>query len=182
VLKLLPESHRKRVRLLWGSIAIVVVTGLALVGVFFGNTGHSYATPLNLNRPAQVVTTPKTVPVSPAERRAAESTLTRFVNSAFIRRDLASSWPLATPHMRIGTTYAQWLAGDLPVFPYPAAALHSFGLTPKYSYKGVLGYDVLIVPNRNAAGRKAGQQVYRCELHQIRGRWLVDFCYQAKSL
>jgi hypothetical protein len=84
--------------------------------------------------------------------------------------------------MRIGTTRAQWLAGDLPVVPYPAKAFRTFGLTLKYSYRGVLGYDVLVLPNATKAGDQAGQQVYACELHDVRGRWLVDFCYPRHTL
>ena len=79
-------------------------------------------------------------------------------------------------------TRSEWLAGDLPVVPYPAAAFRTFGATLKYEYKGVLGFDVLVLPKRNAAGRAAGQQVYACELHDLQGSWLVDFCYPRKTL
>jgi hypothetical protein len=128
------------------------------------------------------VRTPKTVEQTPAARAAAETTLDTFVRSAFIRRNLASSWALATQHMKIGTSHTDWLAGDLPVVPYPAAAFRSFGLTLKYSYKDILGYDVLVLPKQTKAGDAAGQQVYECELHDVRGRWLVDFCYPRKTL
>jgi len=159
-----------------------VAIGLTLIGVFLGNTGHSSATPMNFDQPAQLARTPKTVPATPAERHVAESVLMRFVRSAIVRRHLAASWPLATPHMKIGTSHADWLAGDLPVFPYPAAALKSVGLTLKYSYKRVLGFDALLVPTTDAVGRKTGQQVYTCELHDLHGRWLVDFCYLSQTL
>jgi hypothetical protein len=42
----------------------------------------------------------------------------------------------------------------------------------------VLGYDVLVLP-KDADGP---QQVYTCELHELAGRWLVDFCYPRKTL
>ena len=54
--------------------------------------------------------------------------------------------------------------------------------TLKYQYKGILGYDVLVLPRANAAGQSAGQQVYACELHDVHGSWLVDFCYPRKTL
>ena len=79
--------------------------------------------------------------------------------------------------MKIGTSHADWLAGDLPVVPYPAKAFRTFGMTLKYSYAHVLGYDVLVLPKQTRAGAEAGQQVYECELHDVRGSWLVDFCY-----
>jgi hypothetical protein len=168
-------------RLLRWSIAAAVVLVVSYLLAFERNTGHSYKTPLS-DRPAMVLREPKHVPATPEMRHAAEATLRTFVRSAIIRRNLESSWPLATPHMKIGTSHSDWLHGNLPVVPYPAEAFRSAGLTLKYSTKGVLGYDVLVVPKRTKAGDRAGQQVYSCELHNVHGRWLVDFCYPRKTL
>jgi hypothetical protein len=178
----LPASHRTRVRLLWGSIGSAAVLGVAALIVFVPNTGHTTSTPIDPTRPAQRYVAPKTVPAPPAEKAAAEHTLAVFVPSAMTRRNLASSWPLTTSHMRAGTSHADWLAGDLPVVPYPANAFRTFGVTLKYQYKGILGYDVLVLPRESPAGAQAGQQVYSCELHDVHGRWLVDFCYPRKTL
>ena len=178
----LPASHRKRVRLLWGSVGtFVVLAGAALI-VFLPNTGHSFATPIDENARAQVYRPPKTVVATAAQKAAARLTLSRFVRSAVIRRDLASSWPLATPHMKNGTSHADWLAGNLPVVPYPASAFRTVGLTLSYQYKGILGYDALVLPNQTKAAQLAGQQVYACELHDVRGSWRVDQCYPRKTL
>jgi hypothetical protein len=168
-------------RLLRWSIVAAVALVIGLLLAFERNTGHTYETPL-VDKPAMVVREPKHVPATPAMRRAAEATLDTFVHSAIIRRDLASSWPLATAHMKIGTSRSDWLHGNLPVVPYPADAFARAGWTLKYSTKGVLGYDVLIVPKQTKAGDLAGQQVYACELHDVHGRWLVDYCYPRKTL
>jgi hypothetical protein len=169
-------------RLLRGSIAAAVLIVVALLLVFDRNSGHSTATPIDFSKPAVVVHTPKTVRQAPGALASARSTLDTFVRSAVVRRNLASSWPLATAHMKIGTSHADWLAGDLPVVPYPANAFRTFGLTLKYSYRGILGFDVLVLPKLTRAGNAAGQQVYECELHDVRGSWLVDFCYPRKTL
>jgi hypothetical protein len=84
--------------------------------------------------------------------------------------------------MKIGTSRADWLAGNLPIVPYSAAGYRTFGTVLKYQYRHVLGYDVLMLPKETAAGKLAGQQVYSCELHDVHGRWLVDFCYPRKTL
>jgi hypothetical protein len=170
------------VRLAWGSVGAAVVLGIAALIVFVPNTGHTTATPIDPTKPARRYVVPKTVRATAAEKAAAEHTLALFVPSAMTRRHLASSWPLVTRHMRAGTSRADWLAGDLPVVPYPAAAFRTFGVTLKYQYRHVLGYDVLVLPKENAAGADAGQQVYACELHEVRGSWLVDFCYPRKTL
>ena len=160
---------------------MVVLVAFVVMFAFFRNTGKSLQTP-HENKNAVVIRPPKSVRASAADRAAAEKTLAQFFHTAVVRRRLAEAWPLATPHMKEGTSYRDWLHGNLPVFPYPAAAFGSAGETLKYSYKGVLGYDVLIVPKENGAGAKAGQQVYACELHDLHGRWLIDFCYPRKTL
>ena len=66
--------------------------------------------------------------------------------------------------------------------PYPADGFRTVGFTLKYQYKGVLGYDALLLPNKTKAGLLAGQQVYACELHDVHGKWLVDECYPRKTL
>jgi hypothetical protein len=169
-------------RLLRGSIAAVVVLGVAALVVFDRNSGHSLATPIDPHGVARVYHAPKTVRATPQQKAAAVSTLSQFVQSAIVRRNLASSWPLATAHMKEGTSRSDWLHGNLPVVPYPTAAFRSAGYTLKYQYKGILGYDVLVLPKETPAAQKAGQQVYACELHEVAGRWLVDYCYPRKTL
>jgi hypothetical protein len=178
----LPASHRKRVRLAWGSLGGLFVLVVVLLIVFDRNSGHSFATPINEHSHAQVYHPPKTVIATPEQKAAAVSTLSRFVRSAVIRRDLAASWPLATAHMKEGTSHADWLSGNLPVVPYPASAFRDAGFTLKYQYKGIQGYDVLVLPKETKAAQLAGQQVYACELHDIHGSWLVDECYPRKTL
>jgi hypothetical protein len=161
-----------------------VVAAVVLVAVllaFFRNTGKSLDTPLS-NKEAVVVKEPPHVPVPPGADAASKRTLSTFFRTAVIRRDTARAWPLATAHMKEGTTNREWLQGTLPVVPYPAAAYRAEGARLRYSYKGILGYDVLIVPKQNAAGNLAGQQVYACELHDVHGRWLIDYCYPRKTL
>ena len=178
----LPASHRARVRLLRRSIVAVVVLVVAFLIAFVRNTGHSTATPINEHGHARVYHPPKIVKATAEQEAAAISTLTRFVRSAVIRRNLASSWPLATAHMKTGTSHADWLSGNLPVVPYPADGFRTVGFTLTYQYQGILGFDALLLPNETKAGQLAGQVVYACELHDVRGSWLVDECYPRKTL
>lgn len=173
----LPESPRTRRRLLYASFVLAVLIVLALLQALIGN---STGPPTTKPRPghAQVYQAPRTVPATAAEQAAAERTLGVFVPSAFIRRDLARSWPLATRHMRIGTSRSEWLRGNLPVVPYPADQYRTSSFTLRYSYRGVLGYDVLVLPKKPLGM----QQVYSCELHEAGGRWLVDYCIPRKVL
>ncbi len=173
----LPESPRARRRLAYASALLGALTLLAIVQAAIGNDRGPERTQARPGA-AQIVRPPRHVPATAADRAAAERTLSVFVPSAFIRRGLWRSWPLATAHMKRGTSHSDWLRGNLPVVPYPAALYRTAGFTLTYSTRGVLGYDVLVLPKTRAGP----QQVYSCELHDVRGAWLVDYCYPRKTL
>jgi hypothetical protein len=173
----LPQSRRKRRRLLISTILATGAIVFALMFAFLRNTGFSLITPTT-KKPTEVLRTPKTVKASPADRRAASRALMLFVHTAVIRVHLAAAWPLVTTHMREGTSRAEWMRGTLPVVPYPVDQFGSASIRPTYSYKGVLGYDVLVVP-KTLRGK---QVIYSCELHRVHGRWLIDYCYPRTTL
>jgi hypothetical protein len=167
----LPQSHRARVRLLRRSIVAGVLIVIALLIAFVRNTGKSFDTP-EVDRPAMRFHEPKSVPATPEARRAALRTVDAFVRSALVRRNLRASWPLATPHMKVGVKRSEWLAGTLPVAPYTGTfGRAEYGL--RYSYRGVLGWGVHLLPKTD----RDPEGAYLCELHRVRGSWLVDFCY-----
>ena len=173
----LPASPRTRRRLLYVAAALAILVALALAQALIGTSTGPVVTPARPGTP-QIVATPRTVRASRADLAAAAHTLSVFVPSAVIRRHLARSWPLATEHMKQDTSHAEWLAGKLPVVPYPAAQYRTSSYRNTYSYAGVLGYDVLVLP-KDPSGP---QQVYSCELDDVRGRWLVDYCIPRKTL
>jgi hypothetical protein len=68
----------------------------------------------------QVYRPPQPIRLTPRMRREVNATVDEFVRTAVLRRDLARSWSLAAPGFRVSSSRAEWLRGDLPVFPYPA--------------------------------------------------------------
>jgi len=172
----LPDSPRVRRRLLYGASGVATLAVVAILTVVIGNAAGPKQVPLRPGAP-QVYHGPKKVPATAAEKRAAEHTLDVFVHSAVIRRNLAASWPLASPEMRKGTSHADWLAGNLPVVPYPAGQFRAASFTLTGSFKGFLDYDVLVVPKKPGGE----QRVYSCELADVGGQWLVDYCYPRTS-
>jgi len=148
-----------------------------LLVLFMRNTGAPLPSKI-VDKPPTVLRTPRSVPASPAARAAAERTLARFVRTAVIRRHPLQAWQLVTTRFREGSTRADWRHGVLPVVPYPAESFGSAGMTLTYSYRHVLGYDVLVVPKT----LEGEQRVYGCELHEVDSRWLVDWCTPRKTL
>ena len=175
-MRLLPRSPRRRRRLLYASPGIAFIVAFALVFVLTRNSGNANDTPVR-GKP-QVYKVPKAAHVSARTKREAVRTLDVFIRSAALRRDLARSWPLASPQMRQGVTHSDWLHGNLPVFPYPADDFRavSYRVTGTF-VGGLVDVDALLVP-RSKTGLEL---VYSCELHPRRGRWLVDYCYPRKS-
>jgi hypothetical protein len=69
---------------------------------------------------AQVYTPPKPIRLTSAMRSEIDTTVDEFVRAAVLRRDIPRSWELAAPDLRLGYTRAEWMKGELPVFPFPA--------------------------------------------------------------
>ena len=67
--------------------------------------------------PAKPAARPKAPKLDVAGREVAG----RFILTAVRRQNLAEAWTLASPTMRLGITHAEWLKGNIPVVPYPAA-------------------------------------------------------------
>lgn len=176
-MRLLPASPRRRRRLLYASPALALAAVVALLFAFYRHPAKP-AGPEARPGKAQVYRLPKAVPMSARTKREALRTLDVFIHSAALRRDLARSWPLASARMRSGVTHADWLKGDLPVYPYPAHDFRavSYRITGTYE-GGVVDVDALVVP-RSKLGLEL---VYSCELHPRGGRFLVDYCYPRKA-
>ncbi|MGZ4352595.1 MAG: hypothetical protein ACXVZ4_03530 [Gaiellaceae bacterium] len=170
----LPQSPRKRRRLAYAGSAALAILLIALVSAVIGNSSGPKQAPIRRGEKAQVYAGATPMRATAADKRAAAKVLTAFAASAIPRRDLATSWELATPHMREGTSREEWLAGSLPVVPYPGGEFRTIGLTFKGAYVGdIIDYDVLVLPRT----RRGKQQIYSCELKKLSEGWRVDFCY-----
>ena len=108
----------------------------------------------------------------PADRRAVATTVDRFVSSAVQRHDLAASYDLVTPALKIGISRRAWAHGTTRVSTYPARGSH-FGWTLDYATPDDVLVDVLLQP-RKGAGSGVGPMIFTIELKRLHGRWLVD--------
>jgi hypothetical protein len=108
--------------------------------------------------------------VSPAERRAIDATLDRFVASAVQRHDLAASYDLVTPAMRTGISRRAWAHGTTNVMAYPARGTRFHGWTVDLAQPGYVMVDLLLQPRPHA---HQGPMIFTVELRRVHGRWLV---------
>jgi hypothetical protein len=108
--------------------------------------------------------------VGPAERRAIDATLDRFVASAVQRHDLAASYDLVTPAMRTGISRRAWAHGTTNVMAYPARGTRFHGWTVDLAQPGYVMVDLLLQPRPHA---HQGPMIFTVELRRAHGRWLV---------
>jgi hypothetical protein len=152
--------------------ALVLVAGVAAAIVRFAP-----------NRDAAPQVIPKTQPKAPAKEktvplpRAATKAVYTFVTTAVARTNLAAAWKVSGPNIRGGLTYKQWLAGNIPVVPYP---IETRGFAPHmkidYSYPTSAQLELDLQPK---AGSNTAGQLFIVELKRIAGangktRWIVD--------
>jgi hypothetical protein len=108
--------------------------------------------------------------LKPAERRAIDATLDRFVPAAVQRHDLAASYDLVTPAMRTGISRRAWAHGQTNVMTYPARGTRFHGWTVDLARPGYVMLDLILQPRR---GTQVGPMIFTLELRRLHGRWLV---------
>lgn len=122
---------------------------------------------------AQVYTPPKPIHLTRAIRRELDATVNEFVRTAVLRRDVARSWELAAPDLRVGYTRADWARGDLPVFPFPADPKRT-AWDVDFADEVEVALNVTLVPRKGVADPP---EVFGVSLKPVRRagatRWLV---------
>lgn len=108
--------------------------------------------------------------LKPADKRAIDATLDRFVPAAVQRHDLAAAYDLVTPTMRTGISRRAWAHGTTNVMAYPARGTHFHGWTLDLAQRNYVMLDLLLQPRPHA---HKGAMIFTLELRRLHGRWLV---------
>ena len=167
------DSPRRRRRLLIPAVAVVLAIPLIYLGVHFSSPGSKG----EATGPAVADTgyaEAKQVPFTAAKKRQVRKALAQFIGTAVARKDVGSSWDIAGPSLRAGMTRKEWISGDIPVTPYPAAR-HGQGAwdVVNYSYPRKVGLEVLVFPKPGSGYSALTADVELVKGHD--GRWLVDY-------
>ena len=156
---------QRRATLLSG---LVLVAGLVAGAVtWIGDTGASQETPLS-DKPAQVFTPRKQVPLDAEARRVAG----RFILTAVAREDLAESYDLTHPELRQGMSRKEWLTGNIPVVYYPAKAIETATFKIDESYPDEAILEVALLPKDSSGVRP---QIFFIGLKRSAARWQVYY-------
>jgi hypothetical protein len=114
------------------------------------------------------------VPLTRATRRSIDATLARYLPAAVGRRDPALAWSLSGPALRAAVPRSKWIAGDLPVYPYPFRVERRYEWRPMFTYRDRMGFDLLLQPRR---GVDRGAIAVAVDMVRRGDRWLVDSWY-----
>jgi hypothetical protein len=124
------------------------------------------------NERVQNTATPETVPLAPEARQV----VVQFIKTAVMRRDLAEAWNISGPQIRQDISRKEWLTGNIPVVPYPDAAVNRSPVKITWSHPTEAGLEVVLQPK---AGSKDKPQLFFVGvLKQGSGsqaKWVVDY-------
>jgi hypothetical protein len=155
-------------------MALALAGGAAAYGVTHGDTAHHLSQRFERGR-VSVLRPEQKAPFTDADRRRVEAVLQVFVDHAVARRDPAVAYDLVTRTIRGDTTRAQWAAGDVPVYPYPAGRQRVQIAWVWASYRNDVDFDVVLSPRKGAdIGPMAAGVEMKATGSGASRRWRVD--------
>jgi hypothetical protein len=124
------------------------------------------------NEPATNVAADKTVPLPPEARQIA----VQFIKTAVVRKNLPRGLGDLRPEHQAGPDLKQWMTGEIPVVPYPDAAVNESPVKVDWSYPNDVSLQVVMQPKK---GSKQKPQVFFIGLKKFgsgaNAKWLVDY-------
>ena len=162
-------GYARRRRLIVVGAGALVALAVVLAFVFGPNRN---STPEKFSAvPATRTPVETKAPLSKEARHVA----IRFVQTAVARKNLAEAWTLVGPNLRGGLSRKQWLTGNNPVVPYPAAAIDYAPYKIDYSYTNSALLEVALLAKKTA---KIKSQLFMLQLKKIgsgaTAHWVVD--------
>jgi hypothetical protein len=167
----LPESPRRRKRVLIAVVAAGAAILATVLGLHFTNTAKPQKETFEQGK---ALVTRDEVPkrLTAADRRAVLAVVHRFVRTAVAGKDLAVAYDLATANLHGGVTRKQWAHGQNPIYHYP---VFKHGVRIAASYEN----DVMVQLYLRARSRKVEPLGVDVELLAVgtgpKRHWLVDY-------
>jgi hypothetical protein len=111
------------------------------------------------------------VSLSKRDRAQLFDVISRFVQTAVVRKHLDAAWNMLGPEMKAGQTRRSWDTGDNNVVPFNASGIGLFNVL--YAYRGDVAIDTGLVSGK---GNGWAAKTFTIELKRSPGhasRWLV---------
>jgi hypothetical protein len=155
-------------------VVAAIFGAIAVAAVRWPNTGTSSQVPQHEGLKA-IYVAPRSVPLGSARGEEVLLLEQNFVEHAVFRRDVEQSFDLVSPDLRAGFSRARWATGEIPVEPYPAAAVKEIRGKLLYSYPEKISLQIRFVPKDGAT---VSEQNFDLVVQQFgpagSRRWLVS--------
>jgi hypothetical protein len=152
----------------WLAGGLLAAGLVAFVVVHFGNTAGTKET-----FGSQDAVEPQIVKRVPLEQ-AARETAGKFILTAVARKNLDQAWRLATPNLRAGLSFKQWMTGEIQV-PALGVAIDKAAITKIiYSHAKDAELNIVLLPKPN--NQHVGETLVVMDLKKVGVQWLVDYC------
>ena len=178
-------SSPRFVRRLTTGAGLIFIAGVVAFAItFFGNTADEEPTVV----PAAARASQPDSTSPPAAQRAvpleskARVVAGEFILSAVTRENMAKAWMLTDPQSEIrqcggrACTYKEWLAGNVPIQPFPAEELDDATFAINESLPGSVVLEVALLPKD---GSKLKGQFFFIGLKKVgtgkKAQWLVTY-------
>lgn len=169
-----PRLSRRLVR--W-SIGVAGVGAIVLVFVLVAERKQPGMAATGRPRSAEVVRS-VSLRVRPAERRAVDGVLDRFIPAGVGRRSMTTAWRLAGPELRAASTLRQWRNDVSPIPYYPVAGTTFHDWMTLDAGPSFVEFAVKVFPRR---GSHLGAWALSGVVVRRGSRWLVDRLYTAET-
>ncbi len=167
---MLPSSPRTRRRLAWAGGALLAA-GVAAAAISLLPRAHRVEDTVT---PGPAVRHEREVKLTAGMRRGINETLDRFIPAAVLGQNPKLAWELAGPTLRGGTTRADWLTGETPVWRYPVQRTRFRDWKPLFAYRDRVAFDLLLQPRTDA---KLGPIAVSVDMARTKRGWIVDSWY-----
>lgn len=171
------SSPRAVRRIFWVAAFIFVAGVVAFTISYFGDSADPIEdTPVGgAAAPAENPGAP--VAVSPAARKVAGQFILWAVATGRSEQNLAKAWNIIHPSLKAecGCTKQEWMSGNIPIQPYPLAALDTANFSVDESFAKRVVLQVALLPKN---GADVQSQIFFIGLKKVgagQGRWLVDY-------
>jgi hypothetical protein len=121
---------------------------------------------------------PVNLRVRPAQRRAVDRLLDRFIPAGVGRRSMATAWRLAGPELKATSTLRQWRNDVSPIPYYPVAGKTFHNWVTFDAGPNFVEFGLLVFPRRTS--RLDAWALFGVVVHRG-SRWLVDRLYTAAT-
>jgi hypothetical protein len=162
-----------RRRLFWIG-ALVVAVGVA-VGVILAipSPKKENVNPTGAEGAAQTVAQGN-LPLRPADRRAIDGVLAKFIPAAVARQNATQAWALSGPELKASSSLAEWKHGNSPVPYFPVREKAFTGWPTVDVERNAVTFSLLVHPR---PGSNLGAYTFSVEAIRDHSRWLINRIY-----